>query len=281
MKGYTIAAPLTEKRYKEAALALQDSIYTETGYWFEVVDIENATDKSIVMKHVDGVTGAESFKVSAKGTQLVIECAFDNMFEKASAQFTTDKITKAKGDLDFKNTVYTQDISVVYYEDFGAKGDGKADDFVALYNAHEFANLSGQTVKASRNPEGKVYYIYDNRINTAQGKKAVSIPIRTKTDWQGVKIIIDDENIPSFTLAETEPNAAVHNERYTLGRSPIFYVYADEEMGNIKIKLHSYSGEVLAENIEIENLKVNGKLIKSFDEVDLINENTTNVVYKA
>jgi hypothetical protein len=58
-------------------------------------------------------------------------------------------------------------------------------------------------------------------------------------------------------------------------------VYADEEMGNIKIKLHSYSGEVLAENIEIENLKVNGKLIKSFDEVDLINENTTNVVYKA
>lgn len=57
-------------------------------------------------------------------------------------------------------------------------------------------------------------------------------------------------------------------------------VYADEEMGNIKIKLHSYSNEALVENVKIENLKVNGKPIKSLAEVNLINENTANIVYK-
>ena len=87
------------------------------------------------------------------------------MFETAAAQFTTEKITAAKGELDFEGTVYTQDISVVYYDDFGAKGDGKTDDFLAIYNTHVFANESGQTVKASRNPKGKVYYIYDPRLD--------------------------------------------------------------------------------------------------------------------
>ena len=57
-------------------------------------------------------------------------------------------------------------------------------------------------------------------------------------------------------------------------------VYKEDGMGDIKIKLHSYSNEALVENVKIENLKVNGKPIKSLAEVDLINENTANIVCK-
>ena len=37
----------------------------------------------------------------------------------------------------------------VTYEEFGAVGDGVADDFAAIYKAHEYANESGLAVKAS------------------------------------------------------------------------------------------------------------------------------------
>ena len=54
MKGYTLAADLTRKYFEEAAISIQDVIYEKTGYWLNIVDIENATDKSLVLKHVDG-----------------------------------------------------------------------------------------------------------------------------------------------------------------------------------------------------------------------------------
>ena len=47
-------------------------------------------------------------------------------------------------------------VNVVYYEDFGAVGDGKTDDFLALKAAHDFANEGGQSVKAT---PGATYYI--------------------------------------------------------------------------------------------------------------------------
>ena len=83
MRGYTFAVDLTRSYYKEVAESIQDTFYDKTGYWFNIVDIENATDKSVVLKHVDGAWGEDSFKVSVKGSQLVIECGFDNMLGKS------------------------------------------------------------------------------------------------------------------------------------------------------------------------------------------------------
>ena len=194
MKGYTIALDKTNTYHMEAAKVLQQTVYERTGYWFELVSEDKATDTSVVIKAVakDAVDGG--FKISANAKkQLVIECGYDNMVKTAVEDFLSDKIVAAKDAVDFNGTVYTDDISVVYYKDFGAKGDGRTDDFFALKDAHDFANISGQTVKAE---SGKTYYIHETRKNGTG--EVHSIEIRTNVDWTGAKFIIDDTNLSTF-----------------------------------------------------------------------------------
>ena len=80
----------------------------------------------------------------------------------------------------------------VNVRDFGAKGDGLADDFLAIKKAHDFANISGQTVKATPN---KTYRIYDTRINGFVS----TISVKTNVDWTGANFIIDDSNLSTFS----------------------------------------------------------------------------------
>ncbi len=72
----------------------------------------------------------------------------------------------------------------VYYSDFGAKGDGKTNDFYAMKAAHAYANEIGAKVLGDKNAK---YY-----ISKTAGE---SIIVRTSTDFQGAEIIIDDSNI--------------------------------------------------------------------------------------
>ncbi len=79
----------------------------------------------------------------------------------------------------------------VTYEQFGAIGDGKHDDFAAIKEAHDYANERGIAVKADGT---KTYYICDTRIDG----KAESIIIKTDTDWGGAHFIIDDTDVGYF-----------------------------------------------------------------------------------
>lgn len=77
-------------------------------------------------------------------------------------------------------------IHYVYYRDFGAKGDGKTDDFNAIVAAHAYANANNAptnkcVVKAD--PDA-TYYIGDAN----KTKEAI---VRTDTDWGDAKFIID------------------------------------------------------------------------------------------
>ena len=220
MKGYTIAADTTDDYYKAAALAIQDTIYDRTGYFLKIVKPEEASDKSIVLKQIDKISGDKSFTVKVDGTKLVISCAYDNMLEQATGQFLARNITlTSQKNINFEGSVYSQDISVVYYEDFGAKGDGKTDDFDAIYKTHEFANISGQTVKAKR---GATYYIFDT---SEPGKKNARVAIiRTNVDWQGAEFIIDDTNI-GLTAADD----------YNYLNKNIFQIAADKDMKGITL----------------------------------------------
>ncbi len=69
------------------------------------------------------------------------------------------------------------------YEEFGAKGDGIADDFDAIIACHEEANKTGLSVKANDNAS---YYI---------GPSKESAIIKTTVDFGTAKIIIDDRNV--------------------------------------------------------------------------------------
>jgi hypothetical protein len=71
----------------------------------------------------------------------------------------------------------------VRYEDFGAVGDGKADDLQALAKAHAHANREGLPVRAK---DGATYYL-------GGGKQ--QIVIQTDTDFGAAKFVIDDREV--------------------------------------------------------------------------------------
>lgn len=72
---------------------------------------------------------------------------------------------------------------LVRYGNFGAKGDGKADDIDAIAATHAFANVHGLAVKAD---DGATYYI-GGRVRTAV--------IRTDTDFGKAAFLIDDTEV--------------------------------------------------------------------------------------
>lgn len=76
---------------------------------------------------------------------------------------------------------------VVYYSDFGARGDGKTDDIDAIAATHAFANQNDLPVKADSNG---IYYI--------NGKKRIAI-IQTNTDFGTAAFIIDDTKVEDRT----------------------------------------------------------------------------------
>ena len=83
------------------------------------------------------------------------------------------------------------DNKYVFYEDFGAKGDGVTDDFVAFKAAHDYANENNLPVKAK---EGAIYYLHETHVNGV----VESIQVRTDVDWTGAEIIIDDSDIDFY-----------------------------------------------------------------------------------
>lgn len=69
------------------------------------------------------------------------------------------------------------------YSDFGAVGDGKIDDMLAIAAAHKIANENNIAVKAD---DGATYYI---------GGKDLTAIIQTDTDFGTARFIIDDTNL--------------------------------------------------------------------------------------
>ncbi len=86
----------------------------------------------------------------------------------------------------------------VTYEEFGAVGDGKADDQKAIVAAHEAANARGLPVKAG---DGKTYYM---------GRGAKTAVIKTDVDFGTASFVIDDRvvdniRVPMFRIAPSKP----------------------------------------------------------------------------
>ena len=71
----------------------------------------------------------------------------------------------------------------VSYEKFGAKGDGKTDDQLAIAAAHDFANAAKLPVRA--NDKARYYIGGGNRV----------ITIATDTDFGKAEFIIDDTRV--------------------------------------------------------------------------------------
>ncbi|MBQ2423078.1 MAG: hypothetical protein II286_03915, partial [Clostridia bacterium] len=228
MKGYTIAADTTDNYYKAAALLIQDTVYDRTGYHFNIVSPDEATDKSIVIKHIDKISGEDSFTVKTDGTRLVISCAYDNMLTQATGEFLNQFITLQRNEsVSFSGTVFKRDISVVYYEDFGAKGDGKTNDYEAFYNTHVAANECGQTVIAD---ESKTYLLGQSLVNGT----VTPIPIKTNVKWGKANIIIDDSTLDYF-----DPKTK------TMATTSTFVVQSDYDMVALNANTNKSHAELI------------------------------------
>lgn len=186
-----------KKDYNAAAKTLQDTLYQKAGYWLPIVDAAEAGDKVISICDVEDA-GKNGFRVIARDNDLFIECSYSNKFGTAFSQFVASKLTTATKAVDFKDTFYNEyNASIVTYKEFDAKADGgKTADFVAMKNAHDFANECGQTVVATN---GKTYHI-DHFTSTyhkdENGKNQPDvITIKTNVNFGTAKFTLDDSQM--------------------------------------------------------------------------------------
>ena len=192
LAGYVITYSETLKTEKNVAAALQEKLYKGTGIWLDIVRLNKLADnqKAIYIEY----TGGDESRATADGlvvyvdesSNMHVECEFSDIFnEKTEEIITSALMPKNKKNVSFSTgTVKSSNVRDIYYEKFGAKGDGETNDFAAILACHEYANQYGYTVNATA---GKVYY-----ISTTEGK---SIPVYTNVKWNGASFILDDSAI--------------------------------------------------------------------------------------
>lgn len=95
----------------------------------------------------------------------------------------------------------------VAYEDFGAVGDGVADDLPAICKAHEYANRLGLPV---RSRSDATYHL---------GRRALTAIIATDTDWGTSRFIIDDsQGVEDYRRALFEVRSLLKPISLEIGR---------------------------------------------------------------
>ena len=103
----------------------------------------------------------------------------------------------------------------VFYSDFGAVGDGIANDFYAIRDAHAYANKNGLSVHGER---GKIYRF-------ASGSGADTITVMTDTYWHGARLVFDDAdmqpNMPEYRTPIFTVSSAHEKQIYDTDTSPI------------------------------------------------------------
>ena len=179
LEGYTISRSRADGVTGALAERLQKFFYEKAGYYLEIVDPEDADEKTISFRLVNkGEAGATGFRARFDGDTLIVECAHKGKFDEAFNEFYATFSTK-QGDVEIQKFDGKTDFTTVTYEQFGAVGDGKTDDSAAIRQAHAEANKNNQTVLGDKNA---VYYI---------AKVSPPITIQTDTDWRGAKFIFD------------------------------------------------------------------------------------------
>ena len=171
--------------------AFRDELYLATGYWLDNVKPENLQEgqKAFIVRDAEnaGDTGFRAY-VDADGN-FIVECSYENATDIAFGHLADSIIFDKIGDVSIgKSFEKTYPVNVVYYAQFGAKGDGVTNDAEAIYNAHVFANQCGQKVMGDG--PSATYYIHE---------LPASIPVETNVDWNGSTFYIDDTGSEIYT----------------------------------------------------------------------------------
>ncbi len=227
-ENYRIIAPEGEI-FTNAVQTLSDEFYKVCGKRINA-DNKNADKAFIIEETLDN---SSSFSLKIKNGNVYIKgCQIAGISRGISA-FTDEVLLNEQGVLNLIDGYeYTKIYSdYITYEDFGAIGDGKTDDFEAIINTHEYANENNLTVLAN---ETATYYI------GGANKTAV---IMTNTDWSSAKFIIDDTNVENrsswiFNIAPSESSVNITDKV-----SPL-----DSDVANIGTPLNCKSLVVLSDS---------------------------------
>ena len=177
--GYPVIAP-DGMLYKNASETLRDEIYEVSGI---NLNTENNSTQAFIIN--EALNDTDSFSLKVENGNVYITGSMNCGTSRGIAAFSDEVLLEAEGSFNFTDGYeYTKTFAdYVTYEDFGAVGDGKADDFDAIVNTHEYANENGLSVFAC---ETATYYI---------GGAAKTAYIKTDTDWSTAQFIIDDTSV--------------------------------------------------------------------------------------
>lgn len=204
-----------------------DDLFALSGYYLNYVASTNMTSsgKYFIVRYVKDA-GEEGFRAYMDGDDFVVECAYHNMFNDAFRDFANSNFLFKSGDVsipaDFN---YTKTVSVVYYEDFEAVGDGTTCDYEAIYNTHMFANAGGQKVLSKLGANAKYYISAENFTKT--------IPIKTDVDFCGATFIVNDLGESAYTYRKLALFTLARDYSETIIRDAIKDVPSLDADGNV------------------------------------------------
>ena len=210
----------------DAAYELQYAIYKECGIWLPIVNIpQTAPVGGIIIKKNEEVREIGGSRVSVSGQALIFESCFEALLTDMVNEFVSEHISGKEGELKVNGDFSViENVLYLYYEDFGAVGDGITNDFSAIKATHDRANITGQTVVANNN---KVYY-----IGRTYGK---CVNVMTDVIFGSAVFIIDDSIIGPASSDRSQHIFVIkseHSVKYIDYNDPI--ITAINERGGLK-----------------------------------------------
>ncbi len=198
VEGYCVIAP-EGRIYENAAETLCNELYKACGI---KIDTSENAEKAFVINET--LTDSDSFNLKVENRNIYITGSSKVGISRGIAAFADEVLLTADGSYDFKDGYeYTKTfVNYLTYEEFGAVGDGKADDFDAIIKAHEYANKNGLSVFAN---ETATYYI---------GGADKTAYIMTDVSWSTARFIIDDTNVENrsawvFNIAPSQSSVNI------------------------------------------------------------------------
>ncbi len=181
VKDYSITYDANDEEGLALAKEIQTVLYENVGIWLSLTTEASDGERYISIKSA-ARSGDVGFYVKiTEGDCLEITSEFKNKTLTAGKEYIESVFGGNGNSANF--TEAEINVRDIFYREFGAIGDGKADDFDTIKATHSYANEYGHTVIAD---SGAKYYI-GNTIDT--------VVIRTDTFWNKATFIIDDREL--------------------------------------------------------------------------------------